>query len=330
MRLPFPRSALYRVLYHGIALTAGLALAACGGRTAFYPGDGGGVNGNGNGNTNANANANANANTNTNTNGACDHDSECHIAWQADRCCSCPEPVSSADLAADPCLIPIAQSAMPTECQVDCPGIDCAECPPNPGAVTCDEGEGQCVWDEDLRCQGDEQCLLGVRVDDCCTQAFGASRALLEAEPCVVPWPPAEIPGVCRDRWEQNCDFLNCTWSGPPSRNTICDDGSCEPVPECSQPDDCAIAVNGRQCCACPEAWPRQMLGHDECLVRPGEPVPPHCPMMSCLADCGPCPEVTSTCQSQLCTTVYGVPGDGGGGDGGGGGDRGGGGGRGG
>jgi hypothetical protein len=307
------------VLGLGLGLVAGLGLGAgltgCGGRTPYYSGtDGGGGNGNVNHNINHNANANHNANTNGNT--ACEGEGDCYIARRMDRCCSCPEPASGAELAAEPCLIRIEQSHVPPECWVDCTGIDCAVCPPNPGAVACEAG--QCVWDETLQCEENEACRIGVRVDDCCTQAFPASEHLLSTDPCVVYFPPSEIPQVCRDRWTVDCDLINCTWSGPPSRNVICNDSNCEMVTECTQTSDCALAVNGRQCCACPEAWPEDMLTHDPCLVAAGEPVPSHCPMMTCLAgDCGPCPDVTHVCEQQLCTTVYGLPGDNGG-DGGG------------
>jgi len=280
------------MIRRSFALPILLLFVACGGRTlSLPPWDAG---------QNANANANANA--------TCVDTGDCTIAYRADECCACPTPVTAAQAEADPCLIPVVQSYIPPECAVDCSGVRCGDCPPNTGQVGCDRG--QCVWHDGGACGSDHDCVVGVRVDDCCTQAEAMTRQERDADPCLLPFPPPwEIPQVCRDRWSVDCAMLNCTWAPPEYRSVVCGSDGCTTVPECTGESDCVLAVDGNQCCACPDGYPSNMIGRDPCVVPVGEPIPSSCPMMQCEMDCAPCPDAVPTCDRQRCTAVYALSG---------------------
>ena len=153
-------------------------LAACGGRTL--------AGGNTNTNTNGNTNANTNHNGNYSPGQECLSPADCRVARKWDACCSCPEAASEADLAEDPCLIPLEQSAVPEQCFVECPAVECPPCADVGRTVDC--LSGQCAWKEG-RCAEDNQCVAAIRVDNCCEQAFPATHADIAADPCLVYWP---------------------------------------------------------------------------------------------------------------------------------------------
>ncbi len=245
-----------------------------------------------------------NHNGNTNATYGCTEAGDCLVAYWADQCCPCPIPATAAQVEAEPCLVSIYQSYIPPECYVGCPDVDCPPCVNWDGPVTC--AADQCVWNEG-GCNVDDDCLLVIEVDECCTQAFAMSRNDISSDPCLVFWPPSDrISDTCRAQWETNCDLINCTWSPPDTRNAVCGSSGCSLVSECGNAQDCALALNGRECCACPQAWPATMIGRDPCLVPAGTPVPAECPLHDCLGDCGPCPDqVRADCQQNTCTTSY-------------------------
>lgn len=255
-----------------------VAHGGCGGRTLAG------------GNTNANGNNNTNLNTNTNPGDECVGAADCRVARKWDMCCSCPEAASAADLAADPCLIPLEQSAVPGECVVPCPAVECPPCPDAGRTVDCLAGE--CAFKEG-RCTEDTECVAAIRVDMCCEQAFAATHADIAADPCLMVWPLywQDIPQQCLDAQPEWCDLVDCAPSPPPSRALYCASDGCAFGSECSAPPDCTLLVDHRACCSCPEVWPASMAGHDPCVLPVGQAPPPGCYPEACLGVmCEQCP----------------------------------------
>jgi hypothetical protein len=90
-------------------------------------------------------------------------------------------------------------------------------------------------------------------------------------------------------------------------QNAPCGIYGCDYATECYQPSDCTMVMDGNTICPCPEAYPAEMIGRDECVVPVGTPIPAHCPANQVLADCGPCVEGgVPTCSAEYrCETVY-------------------------
>jgi hypothetical protein len=278
--------------------------SGCGGRT---PTGAENTNQNDQSNNNANTNNNSNTNTNQNTNtgGECDSAQECLVARKWDECCSCPVVASQADLDADECLLPLEQSHVPEQCIVDCPAVPCPACSSDGWSPTCRQGE--CEWKEG-RCTQNAECVVALPVDDCCLAAFPATSADIEADPCLVYWGPWawDVPEQCLEQWDPQCDYIDCAPMGPASRAVECAEVGCSYVDECESEDDCALLVNGRQCCPCPEAWPVSMVDHDPCLVFPGEQIPPDCRPPSCEGvACEQCPSDQIAACEGSCVTLW-------------------------
>lgn len=250
----------------------------CGGRTLYNGGDGG--TNNANGNQNQNQNHNGNQNNNNVVTGECQTPDDCVVATKADACCACPEAASAADLAADPCLIPEGDPWR-EECTVECPAIECPPCPTLGRTADCQQH--QCVLKEG-QCTEDEQCVTAIRTDNCCEQAFPATVADVEADPCLTYWPMYwyDIPEECMQRWDPVCALIDCAPSPPTSRAVTCGSDGCGFVPECQTPQDCRLMTNYRECCPCPTAWPASMAGHDPCVVPLGTTVPVGCMPEAC------------------------------------------------
>ncbi len=264
-----------RTMNMSLAVLLIVTLAACGSRTL-----GGG-----------NDNTNNNDNTNLNPGDECQTGEDCRVARKWDVCCSCTEAVSDADLAADPCLIPLEQSSVPDQCFIGCPEMECPLCPELGRTVDCLSGE--CGWKEG-RCTDDVECVAAIRVDSCCQQAFAATHDDIAADPCLTYWPHywEEIPAQCWDAWPAWCDDMDCADAPPPSRAMYCASDGCAYGSECSTPNDCTLMVNHRSCCGCPAVWPAAMVGHDPCVLPVGETPPLSCFPEACLGvQCEQCPE---------------------------------------
>lgn len=209
-RPTLPEAALALATVLSVALAVGLGVG-CGGRTLFYAGDGGT-----NSNTNLNnGNTNGNTNLNNNTQGECQDPADCVVAVKADACCSCPEAASPEDLANDPCLIPLGEDS-PDGCWArECPAIPCPMCPTQGRTADCQQN--QCVLKEG-RCLEDNECVPAIRVDNCCEQAFPATRADIDADPCLMAWPDyyEDVPQACYDAWDPICDMIDCAPSPRP------------------------------------------------------------------------------------------------------------------
>ncbi len=267
-------------------------LAGCGGRTLYS--------GNGNGNLNTNANGNS-------AGDECQIAADCRVARKWDTCCSCPEAVSDADLAADPCLIPLEQSAVPDQCFIDCPAIACPICPDAGRTVDCLSGE--CAYREG-RCADDTECVAAIRTDNCCEQAFPATHDDIAADPCLTYWPLSwqDIPQACWDAWPEYCDSVDCAPSGPSSRAMYCASDGCAFGTECTTPSDCTLLIDHRACCSCPQSWPASMVGHDPCILPVGEIPPAGCMPEACDAvQCEQClPPVAQECTYEgTCIDVW-------------------------
>lgn len=274
-----PRSTYDWLTDHRLALVLGLCFLplalglGCGGRTLYGNQDAGSNNANTNTNTNSNGNTNQN---NNNVTGECTETSDCVVAYKVDECCSCPRSASPDDLAADPCLIPEGEE-YPDGCYPEeCPPSLCPPCA-NLGRTPDCQG-GLCLFKEG-QCTLDTQCVLAIRTDNCCEQAFSATRADIQADPCLTYWSGYwyDTPEECMERWDPECAYIDCAPSPPPSRATICDGASCVFAPECDTEEDCTRLLNWRECCPCPTAWPKVMVGHDPCVTLPGAAPPSGC-----------------------------------------------------
>ncbi len=292
-----PEAALALITGIGVtALILGLGLG-CGGRTLY-------------GNTNTNTNQN-NGNTNTNTNqnnnvaGECQSAADCVVATKVDACCSCPEAASPSDLANDPCLIPVGED-YPDGCYAECPAIPCPLCPTQGRTADC--RDHQCVLKEGA-CIEDTECVAAIRMDNCCEQAFPATRADIAADPCLVEWPYywEDVPQECYDAWDPICDMIDCAPSPPPYRSVQCSSDGCAFMEECADANDCTRLVDHRECCSCPTAWPASMVGHDPCLLPVGQTAPADCRPESCNdVLCEPCAEAPDMdCQNSQCVDIW-------------------------
>jgi hypothetical protein len=281
---------LFGPLHLVLLLAVPLAIG-CGGRTLYGNQDAGANNSN-NQNQNQNQNQNSNTNTNQNNNnvtGECSRASDCVVAYKADDCCSCPLSASLEDLAADPCLVPEG-AEWPDGCfPHECPPSLCPYCSDLGRTPDCQGG--QCVFKEG-HCTLDDQCVLAIRTDNCCEHAFAATVSDIEADLCLSYWSGYwnDVPQECLDRWDPECDYIDCMPAPPPSRATECNGSSCFFVSECASDDDCTRLLNWRECCPCPEAWPLSMVGRDPCLTLPTASPPEGCQPLHCDAVlCEPC-----------------------------------------
>jgi len=141
----------------------------------------------------------------------------------------------------------------------------------------------------------DEQCVIGIRTDNCCEAAFATTLNAIVQDPCLDIWPSLweRTPEACRDAWDPECAYIDCM-PGPP-RYRIADctapDGVCEMVPECVDASDCVLGVDHRKCCPCPEGMPPELVERDPCITAypdngttvPVECMPTMCPEMPCI-----------------------------------------------
>lgn len=297
MKMRYERMALLVLL--------GLSLSACVDRGA----PGGQNNANNNANTNSNSNTNSNTNSNSNNNqGECNSADDCVVALKYDECCACPRPASQADMAADPCLLPLGTEEIPDQCQVVCPAMPCEECRDAGRTVTC--REGRCEWFEG-HCDRDDDCVVGIWTDDCCTAAIPVTKDDIAQDQCLQYWPIQDgiIPQACQDKWDPQCAYVDCAPQPPWSRAVACQETEegkmCELVPECESNDDCAVLIDMKACCPCPEAWPVAMKSHDPCLVASGEQAPSGCQPLDCPEmPCPACMDANAVCQDQQCVSV--------------------------
>jgi hypothetical protein len=113
-----------------------------------------------------------------------------------------------------------------------------------------------------------------------------------------VPYPPRDTPQQCLDKWPEHCQLVDCTFSPPPSRLVApVPGGGCRWISECNTSADCVLARDARQCCACFEAYPMQMIAADRCLapIYMSAWPPPGCKDVATGCEavrCAPCPDL--------------------------------------
>lgn len=126
------------------------------------------------------------------------------------------------------------------------------------------------------------ECVIAIRTDDCCQLPVPVATAQVDADPCLVLWPPVyPLDASCRAKWPSECDRVDCRDERPPSRAVERVDGVCQFVDECQTIDDCVFATNMRVCCPCADVYPPGLVAQDVCLVLEGQQVP-----SACLPDC--------------------------------------------
>ncbi len=114
------------------------------------------------------------------------------------------------------------------------------------------------------------QCLIAIRVDICCAQPLAALAQHVSQDPCLVPFPPQGFPAGCKKK--PDCSTVKCKKSRCPSRLVkAVPGGGCVFVSECATSAECGVATDVRQCCGCPEGYPRSMMSKDPCLVPYGD-----------------------------------------------------------
>lgn len=96
-----------------------------------------------------------------------------------------------------------------------------------------------------------DECLLAIRLDLCCNQAFPATAAEVEADPCVVVWPidweslPPEVVSTCTAAQPEWCETVDCDFAEPASEMVgPTADGGCEYL--C--PEDLHLAYQNPGC----------------------------------------------------------------------------------
>lgn len=139
-------------------------------------------------------------------------------------------------------------------------------------------------------------CVIAIRVDDCCTVAKAHTQTEVDADPCLVLWPSAvgmpQASMACVAKWPKECELVDCTFSGPPSRVVALKEGTCQFQDECQSNADCAIATDTKQCCACPLVYPRALLEQGVCLNEVSQPwgiIPDECVVNCTSVVCAQC-----------------------------------------
>lgn len=118
-------------------------------------------------------------------------------------------------------------------------------------------------------------CLLAIRIDLCCNQPQPATPEDVEADTCLVAWPPDDVPDdvwqTCIQAQPEGCQVVDCDYASPPSEElTLSGEGEC-------------IFV-------CPEG---ESIGY----IEPGCDFPP--PIGACLPPPPPCAMDYCSCEGE-------------------------------
>lgn len=149
------------------------------------------------------------------------------------------------------------------------------------------------------------ECVIAVRVDECCSEPRAKSQAELEADGCLTEYPlsltEAEIVERCPEADRSACALVDCAAPEPPSRVVAADaDGTCQFVNECESAGDCTVALALDRCCPCPESFPNTLIEEEHCIVPIAASFRPSDCVFCAGALCAPCPPVEGTpvCES--------------------------------
>lgn len=141
----------------------------------------------------------------------------CVIALRVDDCCTTPVAATSAEVAADRCLVeyPLAAphrvlSSIPAECSArwrpQCALIDCAFSTP-PSRVVRRDG-ASCRFDHE--CQQGADCVPAGNRTQCCSCPTAFPRAVVEREACLYPVPTQGEPPPASCAQADDCDDVFC------------------------------------------------------------------------------------------------------------------------
>ena len=134
----------------------------------------------------------------------------------------------------------------------------------------------------------DEDCIIAIRTDVCCSGPFVISRHEMDEDPCIRPYYESRPPAAeCLARLSPpSCRYLDCELQPPLTRIVgRGPGGTCQFLSECETDDDCVWALDTRVCCGCPAYYPRSFLATDRCLA-------------------GLDPGSSSNCPESLCATI--------------------------
>jgi len=141
---------------------------------------------------------------------------------------------------------------------------------------------------------GGAECVVAIRVDNCCTAAHPAPAQQVAQDPCLVPWPIAyPIPAVCKAKWPEKCDLIDCAPMAPVSRLTQpVPGGTCAWKTECETAADCRLAYDARRCCECAQPYPLELVQRELCIhdYTINSPPPKQCDGECAAVKCKPCP----------------------------------------
>ena len=137
---------------------------------------------------------------------------ECTVGIRVDNCCTGAEPVTVAQIEADPCLVPYLDGFdIPPECRElwdpECEYIDCAFGPP-PSRLTA-YFNGACEFVDE--CMAPDDCVVARNFFQCCSCPQAYPRALVDQEPCLILPPQSAVPEEC---FNPDCALVDC-WPCP-------------------------------------------------------------------------------------------------------------------
>lgn len=75
-------------------------------------------------------------------------------------------------------------------------------------------------------------CLLAIRIDFCCNQPLPATPEEVEADTCLVAWPPDNVPNdvwqTCIEAQPEGCQVVDCDYAAPPTEELgLSEEGEC-------------------------------------------------------------------------------------------------------
>ncbi len=179
---------------------------------------------------------------------------------------------------------------------------------------------GQPVCDckrPDVECSNDADCVVGSNVGVCCGGCEDAyPRSIVEAEPCIVGRGEIGDTSMCQPACEEiACPAIACA----ALKGSQCQAGKCEPkydcepdeidlgercVPRCDDDGDCVIATFVGDCCgSCPDAYHREQVASDTCLITPGQPAPNECAPPPAVCQNVGCPDIACVDPSSMIPT---------------------------
>jgi hypothetical protein len=135
-------------------------------------------------------------------------------------------------------------------------------------------------------------CVIAIRVDNCCQQPMPVFAQQLKNDPCLLPFPIKQpIPAACEAKWPKKCQVVDCMWGSPVSRVVqAIPGGSCNWKSECATDADCAMAIDVELCCPCPAAYPKELVAKNVCLIKDWtQGYPPICKACMTGVPCTPC-----------------------------------------